>query len=192
MIKKIYLIVVTLLLSSSQVACGHTHSFIDATCTESKACTECGETEGEPLGHLIDVGLCSRCNKIVSEDVIKEVMTYLGNASEAANASTNEVKKANTSSSTDMFTRFSKADGNLIVVKENMQKAYELCDGYTGLDEIKEAVENVLADIPSKISGSDSDSLMNWLNEYKTFLSTISNTFSTVADFANSLAQGSN
>ena len=32
-------------------ACGHEHSWIDATCTEPKTCSKCGETEGEPLGH---------------------------------------------------------------------------------------------------------------------------------------------
>lgn len=29
----------------------HEHTWKDATCTDPKTCTECGETEGEPLGH---------------------------------------------------------------------------------------------------------------------------------------------
>ena len=32
-------------------ACGHEHTWVDATCTEPKTCSECGETEGESLGH---------------------------------------------------------------------------------------------------------------------------------------------
>ena len=31
--------------------CGHEHQWTDATCTEPKTCSECGNTEGEPLGH---------------------------------------------------------------------------------------------------------------------------------------------
>lgn len=31
--------------------CGHEHQWTDATCTEPKTCSECGKTEGEPLGH---------------------------------------------------------------------------------------------------------------------------------------------
>lgn len=35
----------------SLTACFHEHTWAKATCTEPKTCTECGETEGEPLGH---------------------------------------------------------------------------------------------------------------------------------------------
>ena len=31
--------------------CGCKHNWKDATCLDAKTCTECGETEGEPLGH---------------------------------------------------------------------------------------------------------------------------------------------
>ena len=41
------LLLISLLLS----ACAHEHTWADATCTEPKTCTKCGETEGEPLGH---------------------------------------------------------------------------------------------------------------------------------------------
>lgn len=29
----------------------HQHEWVEATCTEPRTCAECGETEGEPLGH---------------------------------------------------------------------------------------------------------------------------------------------
>lgn len=40
--------------------CGkkHEHTWQDATCTEPKTCTECGETEGEPLGHDWEAATC--------------------------------------------------------------------------------------------------------------------------------------
>ena len=43
------------------------HDWIEATCTESKTCSRCGETEGEPLGHdwkdatCEEAKTCTRC-----------------------------------------------------------------------------------------------------------------------------------
>ena len=38
------------------------HTWVEATCTEPKTCSSCGETEGEALGHIAGAdGLCTRC-----------------------------------------------------------------------------------------------------------------------------------
>ena len=37
------------------------HVWTEATCTEPKTCSKCGETEGQPLGHDIVNGVCTRC-----------------------------------------------------------------------------------------------------------------------------------
>ena len=45
----------------------HVHVWLEATCTEPKTCSECGETEGEPIGHDMlpatpeSPSTCSRC-----------------------------------------------------------------------------------------------------------------------------------
>ena len=39
--------------------CGHEHKWTEATCTEPKTCTECGKTEGEPLGHKWKEATCT-------------------------------------------------------------------------------------------------------------------------------------
>lgn len=47
--------------------CGHQHEWVEATCTEPKTCSTCGETEGEPLGHswldatCTEPKICSVC-----------------------------------------------------------------------------------------------------------------------------------
>lgn len=41
----------------------HEHAWKDATCTEPKTCTECGETEGEPLGHKWTDATCTEAKK---------------------------------------------------------------------------------------------------------------------------------
>lgn len=42
----------------------HTHSFSDATCSSPKTCTDCGETEGNALGHDYVNNKCSRCGEV--------------------------------------------------------------------------------------------------------------------------------
>ena len=39
--------------------CGHEHTWADATCTEPKTCSECGETEGEVLEHTWVEATCA-------------------------------------------------------------------------------------------------------------------------------------
>ena len=68
-------------------ACGHTHTWEEATCTTAKVCSDCGETEGAPLGHTVESwetitepsctaegeksGICSRCGATVQEAIPK-------------------------------------------------------------------------------------------------------------------------
>ena len=49
--KKVLVLFLTSLIVSILFACGHEHVWTDATCTTPKTCSECGETEGEALGH---------------------------------------------------------------------------------------------------------------------------------------------
>ena len=54
-------------------ACGHQHTWVEATCTEPKTCSECGETEGEALGHQFseatywEAPTCSVCGAVEGE-----------------------------------------------------------------------------------------------------------------------------
>ena len=53
--------------------CGHEHSWQEATCTQPKTCADCGETEGEPLGHspteatVWEPSVCSVCGEVLGE-----------------------------------------------------------------------------------------------------------------------------
>lgn len=65
---KKYILILTILSTIYLVGCGHEHTFSDATCTDPKICTECGEIEGTALDHnWIDATCenpktCSLCN----------------------------------------------------------------------------------------------------------------------------------
>lgn len=68
---------ISLLLIAAMVlalgACGHQHTWVEATCTEPKTCSECGETEGEALGHQFSEATywaaptCSECGAVEGE-----------------------------------------------------------------------------------------------------------------------------
>ena len=45
------LLLVLVLSLALLTSCGHSHTWLPATCTEPSHCSECGETEGVPLGH---------------------------------------------------------------------------------------------------------------------------------------------
>lgn len=78
----------------SLCACGHQHSWTDATCTEPKTCADCGETEGEALGHeadwavtkepsLLEEGeealVCSRCGELLETRSLEKKSTAFQN-----------------------------------------------------------------------------------------------------------------
>lgn len=57
--KNAAVITLLLLIAGMLSGCGHQHVWKEATCTEPEICTECGETEGSPLGHTWTAATCT-------------------------------------------------------------------------------------------------------------------------------------
>lgn len=57
--QKNLLLLTTLTVCFILTGCGHEHTWAEATCTEPKTCSECGKTEGEPLGHTWVEATCA-------------------------------------------------------------------------------------------------------------------------------------
>lgn len=57
--RKICTNVAGIMLIALLTACGHEHTWVDATCTEPRKCSECDVTEGNPLGHTWVDASCS-------------------------------------------------------------------------------------------------------------------------------------
>ena len=57
--KKALFLFLALALALALAGCGHTHEWVEATCTEPKTCAEDGATEGEPLGHDWKAATCT-------------------------------------------------------------------------------------------------------------------------------------
>lgn len=58
------------------------HEWVDATCTEPKTCTKCGETEGDPLGHdwaaatCTEPETCTRCGLVNGDPLGHQVTSW--------------------------------------------------------------------------------------------------------------------
>lgn len=71
--KKMTALLCCFLIALTVSGCGHAHKWVEATCTEPKTCTECGETEGDPLGHdwkeatCTEPKTCDRCGATKGE-----------------------------------------------------------------------------------------------------------------------------
>lgn len=89
--KKLVLLLDTILLCCLLSACACKHNWNDATCTEAKKCTNCGETEGETTGHDFEIKdtkpatcsergvitrVCKKCGLIEEERTDKEAHVY--------------------------------------------------------------------------------------------------------------------
>ncbi|MBE6605754.1 MAG: hypothetical protein E7635_01775 [Ruminococcaceae bacterium] len=51
-------LLISLVCITMLTSCGHTHTWIDADCTNPLTCSECKETEGEALGHSFTEATC--------------------------------------------------------------------------------------------------------------------------------------
>lgn len=71
--KKLLQVICTIMLCFILTGCVHEHTWVEASCTEPKTCSECGETEGEPLGHswveasCAEPKHCSECGETEGE-----------------------------------------------------------------------------------------------------------------------------
>lgn len=57
--KRLVCLLLALGIIFSLCACGHEHTWLEPTCTEPRTCSECGKTEGEPLGHKWKDATCT-------------------------------------------------------------------------------------------------------------------------------------
>ena len=80
--KKIISLLLVAAMALTLCACGHEHIWTPATCTEPKTCAECGETEGEALGHVFKDAThfaapeCAVCGAVEGEPLAPDFETY--------------------------------------------------------------------------------------------------------------------
>ena len=96
--KKMFLLLISCVLAIGVFcACGEVtidfgvHHWLPATCTEPEICTICGETQGTPLGHTTEIGVCDRCNQNFGKGQKKHYLDKFGVETEDAYISNVEI-----------------------------------------------------------------------------------------------------
>lgn len=135
----------------------HTHTFKEATCEEPKTCTECGATEGKPLGHTTDVGECKNCGKMQGKDIVEDILLRL----ETANG-TYDIAFNTATSGTDYYSNFNSAANGFGQAKTQYEYAITDCGSYSELADLKRAIQDMKNALPSEGGvSSDSESELN-------------------------------
>lgn len=164
-------------------ACGHEHSFTEATCTEPKVCLECGEIEGEALGHITDMGPCERCNTIVNEEAIFKMVEKQQKANEYSNDAYKKLANGIT------YEGCVSASTQLKLVEKSITEMVDLCGDYDFLKNVKAAGRTVLSYIPDAVSGNTVDEMSDFATEFVLYLDSMKDLALELKDMAEKLAQ---
>jgi hypothetical protein len=194
--------------------CGHQHTFSEATCTSPKTCTECGETEGEPLGHTWveatctepktctvcgltegapightkEIGRCANCGELANEELCLSLKQAMDNLSSSGNSAID---------ATDVdFTSLQVAYSASVISQLHLDNASKYCDevidicaDYDELKEVKTSTEKLKKAIPSKITGTDQNTIVKWYEKFAEFCKASSDLYHNFAEFASTLKE---
>lgn len=172
--------------------CGHKHTYAEATCTEPKTCTECGKTEGEPLGHdfskatceqpatcnrcdktegtalghTTEVGLYQSCTEYQGKDIIMSIVNKLRSGNKKFYSAFN----TQLNRSGDAYNNFSNGIPYYEEGKTYYEESLDLCRDYDVLADLKEDIHHVLDTIPLNLPGSDTKSMLSYIEEIRAFI----------------------
>lgn len=165
-------IIITIALISiifSMIGCKHEHEFSSATCTEPKTCLECGETEGKPLGHTVEIGICSRCGKKQKYALATQVDSKIKSAENSTNIALYMI-----SSGTDASTIYYLIQEGIQYYQEAgvlYEEAYNLCRDYESLNTLKNDIANAYNNLPLSISGNtQEEAVQAYLDQLTVFV----------------------
>ena len=155
MMKKVILFILVSAMTLGLTACGHEHTFNDATCTEPKVCAECGETEGEALGHTVAVGTCANCNEVMNKELMEEIQAYCETINGAEVVLANNMSIATHELAPQvgallaMGTFWYSSKEYVQLISDNYQLIYDACGEYDELSALKAAAKKVIDSVPT-------------------------------------------
>lgn len=162
--KRSFAVILAVVMMAAATGCGHTHEFTEATCTEPKTCTECGETEGEPLphsfsdatctepktctvcgategeplGHSCSIGVCSGCGEFINAEAIFDIIDAEKSASTYWDTANQYVAAANDSGTLDgMYENYCSAAEYILTYQSRLIKPINICEKYPALGTLK-------------------------------------------------------
>ena len=140
----------------------HVHTWVEATCTSPKTCSECGATEGSAKGHSVQIGKCANCGEPQGKNIVDSIKAKLEIASSSQDRA---IETAQTGSSMGSFDVLASSLDEYKKVKDAYQEAYDLCGNYEELSDLKAKLDKAINSVPTQIAGSDSASLQQFINE---------------------------
>ncbi len=209
MSKQIFRTIIALSLCCFIYGCGHEHTWKDATCTEPKTCTECGETEGEPLGHtwidatctspktceicgqtegepnghVTDMGVCSACGEFVNSDAFMDLCQKLG---DVPTPNSGNIKGDTIDA---MYPGCITVYEESLKTVEEYQKILDEYSSYKGASDFIAAIKDVIDAKPSKPSKTR-DSMLDFFDEMENFMLKHQKLIQLKADKLNAILEG--
>ena len=175
-------------LALSLAGCGHQHSWEDATCDTPKTCSECGETEGEALGHEVSIGKCSRCGTYIAQNDWDQAMSKVNSASsDFTNVLTqvNNMLKISGLTQSDRA-RYVNQYAQLMNQYEPgyLRDAKSICEKHVELAGATSAIEEAINLVPAGIDSYDQAGLEQFSDEIKAYQAALLNVLTELEAFA--------
>ena len=186
--KSIYLFLIcctTVLLTGCNT---HTHTYSPASCDTPATCLECGDTQGEPLGHTTSVGLCKRCGKIQNEKKLELLNKDFADIMAAGDHFIACIMDLSPLSAEDQYAKFQESDNYIETMKNLYDEIIKACEGEDELDRIRFQAKLLKHSAPDQIPGDDATSVANQTVLYQLYLHQISSSFSYLSEDMDYLA----
>lgn len=172
-------------------ASAHSHEWLEATCENPKTCSLCNETEGAPLGHTVEMGVCDRCGEFANFAVLKQVLDDMTVATKNDPNALNDAIDRDLSDN-DLYLAAQKDVETLNKAKNDFQKVINDCGDFEYLSEIKNAAQHVVDVTPTSISGGDIPTLIDFLKKEKAFLQAVSESINAMKPYAADIEKAKN
>ncbi|MBP1562257.1 MAG: hypothetical protein J6C38_00890 [Oscillospiraceae bacterium] len=150
--------VLTLMTVVLTTGCAHQHKFSDATCTEPQKCAECGETQGEALGHDIEFGICGKCGTAVGLDDLNKIIELT-------------IHSPNRTSASGYFDakNYSTCYEYLLELQNDYSKAIEIAEKYPEMSNLSSMMKEIEEMKLEKSNGSSGGNIV-FMSDYMKFL----------------------
>ena len=180
-------------------ACGHEHTFSEATCTEPATCTECGATEGEAvghdyskatctepatcincgategeaLGHTVEVGICSNCDEAQGKETAQSICDYVTSGLAKCDDALDVIAYGGATTIEEML---EDCREGWVLTDEGcteFERALELCGDYPAFSELKSCLQETVEECPLEPTFSTNQTMIAWMNEYSLLVYTL-------------------
>ena len=163
--KKLICLLLTTAMVVISTACSHEHEYAEATCTEPETCTICGETKGEALGHTVDIGVCTRCQKMINRDDIEKLVIHIFALNDYLSSFNDYIGKSYNSSYTQDRVRYCKQAADYLTKNQNeLKEIANIVAKYDDFDTLNSYLKPVISMDITGPTGTDISDVSDYLD----------------------------